>query len=309
MTPEQYGKVAVMLGGDSAERAVSLKSGQAVLEALQQAGVDAFAFDPSEQPLLELTEAATDRVLIMLHGRGGEDGVMQGALEQMGLPYTGSGVLGSALAMDKVRTKQIWQALDLPTPAHKVVHKSRFERAQCADIMRTLGGVVMVKPAREGSSLGMAKVTETQELADAIEQAFTLDERVLLEQFIQGREFTVALLSGQVLPSVSMTTPRVFYDYQAKYEVGSTEYFCPSGLSEPQEQALANLARQAFEAVDASGWGRVDFMQDEQGHFYLLEVNTVPGMTAKSLVPMAAKQAGLNFEQLVMGILATATRR
>lgn len=302
---QQFGKVAVMFGGTSAEREVSLKSGAAVLNALVSAGVDAHAFDPANKPLMDLLSENYHRVLIMIHGRGGEDGSLQGALEQLKIPYTGSGVLGSALAMDKIRSKQIWQSLGLPTANYKIAAKRCFEAGSCGAIMADLGNIVMVKPAQEGSSIGMAKVTNAAQLETAIQDAFKYDNNVLLEQFIQGPEFTVSILNGQALPSISMSTPRVFYDYEAKYQSDSTQYFCPSGLSEQEESELARLATQAFDAVAGSGWGRVDFMRDEQGRFYLLEANTVPGMTEKSLVPMAAKQAGMSFQQLALEILAT----
>ena len=302
----QYGKVAVMLGGSSAEREVSLKSGSAVLNVLRKSGVDAHAFDPASQPIGDLIELKFDRVVIMLHGRGGEDGSMQGALQLMNIPYTGSGVLGSALAMDKVKTKQIWQTLGLPTAKYHIVDKRSFDAGSCKVIMQDLGEVVMVKPAQEGSSIGIAKVTNTTQLETAIHDGFKYDNTVLLERFIQGPEYTVTILNGVALPSIRMSTPHTFYDYDAKYHSNSTEYFCPSGLSAEHELKLGELALEAFRAVDGSGWGRVDFMQDEQGDFYLLEANTVPGMTEKSLVPMAAKQAGLSFSELALAILRTA---
>ncbi len=282
---EQYGRVAVMLGGDSAERAVSLNSGNAVLKALLSAGVDAFAFDTAERQLTDLIAEKVDRVLIMLHGRGGEDGSMQGALQQLGIPYTGSGVLGSALSMDKIHTKQIWQCLQLPTAKYEIAVKSRFEAGSCGAIMNKLGGKVMVKPAREGSSIG---------------------NQVLVEQFIDGREFTVSVVQGKALPSIRMSTPHTFYDYSAKYQDNTTEYFCPSGLSDEQESTLEQLCTDAFDALSATGWGRVDVMQDSQTEqFYLLEANTVPGMTEKSLVPKAAAAAGISFQELVLAVLAT----
>lgn len=305
MSVSEFGKVAVMLGGNSAERDVSLKSGAAVLQALLKGGIDAHAFDPAEKSLSALLDEKFDRVVIMLHGRGGEDGSMQGALQLLGLPYTGSGVLGSALAMDKIRSKQLWQSLGLPTSAFVVAEKSTFEPSACDDIIAQLGGTVMVKPAREGSSIGMAKVSTGDALRQAVTDAFEYDTQVLLERYIQGQEFTVSLLQGQALPSIRMQTPRDFYDYEAKYQASSTEYFCPSGLSAELELRLAQLARQAFNAVGGSGWGRVDFMQDAQGNFYLLEANTVPGMTEKSLVPMAARVAGIDFGQLSVAILQT----
>ena len=303
---EQYGRVAVMLGGDSAERAVSLNSGNAVLKALLSAGVDAFAFDTAERQLTDLIAEKVDRVLIMLHGRGGEDGSMQGALQQLGIPYTGSGVLGSALSMDKIHTKQIWQCLQLPTAKYEIAVKSRFEAGSCGAIMNKLGGKVMVKPAREGSSIGMAKVTSAKQLESAIQDAFKYDNQVLVEQFIDGREFTVSVVQGKALPSIRMSTPHTFYDYSAKYQDNTTEYFCPSGLSDEQESTLAQLCTDAFDALSATGWGRVDVMQDSQTEqFYLLEANTVPGMTEKSLVPKAAAAAGISFQELVLAVLAT----
>jgi D-alanine-D-alanine ligase len=301
----RFGKVAVLLGGNSAEREVSLRSGNAVCSALVAAGVNAQLFDTAQRQLSELNSECFDRAVIMLHGRGGEDGTMQGALQLMDMPFTGSGVLGSALAMDKIRTKQIWSSLNLPTAEYVELDKSRFVPGSGADIMAKLGGKAMVKPAREGSSIGMAKVTTAEELEQAIQDAFEYDNAVLVERFIVGPEYTVSILDGVALPSISMSTPRVFYDYEAKYESTTTQYNCPSGLSEQEESELAVIAVKAFDAVSASGWGRVDFMRDEQGHFYLLEANTVPGMTNTSLVPMAAKQMGLSFEQLCLRILMT----
>ncbi len=301
----EYGKVAVMFGGASAEREVSLRSGQTALDALLRQGVDAYKFDPAEQPVVDLLKNATDRVLIMLHGRGGEDGVMQGALQQLGIPFTGTGVLGSALAMDKIRSKQIWQSLGLPTAKYKIAEKSGFEAGSCSAIMQELGNEVMVKPAREGSSIGMARVTSAKQLETAVQDAFNYDNQVLLEQYISGSEFTVSVVQGRALPSIRMSTPHTFYDYSAKYQDNTTEYFCPSGLNDKQESALAMLSARAFLALAGSGWGRVDVMQDKSGQFYLLEANTVPGMTEKSLVPKAAKAAGMSLDELVMAILAT----
>jgi D-alanine-D-alanine ligase len=297
----KFGKVAVMLGGTSAEREVSLRSGAAVLAALQKQGVDAHAFDPKDQPLSALTAAGFDRVFIVLHGRGGEDGTMQGALQLMGLPYTGSRVLGSALAMDKIRCKWLFQAQGLPTARFLVAEAGKQLNYQ--DILQQLAGKVMVKPANEGSSIGMSAASTAQELEQALAVASKYDADVLVEQWIQGREFTVTVLNGKALPVVEMRTPRSFYDYEAKYQSDSTEYLCPAPLTAEQTALLQRAAASAFTAVGASGWGRVDAMLDEQGNFYLLEVNTVPGMTEKSLVPMAAKAAGLSFEQLVVQIL------
>ena len=304
-SPDEYGKVAVLLGGDSAEREVSLNSGNAVLNALLRQGVDAFAFDPAERPLTDLLDLNVDRALIMLHGRGGEDGSMQGALQLLKIPYTGSRVLGSALAMDKIHTKQVWQSLGLPTAKYEIADKRHFEAGKCSAIMDKLGNEVMVKPAREGSSIGMARVTSAKQLETAVQDAFKYDNQVLLEQYIDGPEFTVSVLQGQALPSIRMSTPHTFYDYAAKYQDNTTEYYCPSGLSEEQEAQLAKLASRAFDAISGSGWGRIDVMQDNQRQFYLLEANTVPGMTEKSLVPKAAKVAGLTFDELVLSILST----
>jgi len=296
----QFGKVAVLLGGDSAEREVSLKSGQAVLNALQNTGVNAIAFDPKEQPLWQLKDLAVDRVFIALHGRGGEDGTIQGALEFMGLPYTGSNVLGSALAMDKIRCKHLFKSAGLSTAPYAVVDSKRgFDTKAIMSELKK----VMVKPSHEGSSIGMAQANTAQELESALTEAFKFDNQVLVEQWITGREFTVTVLGNDVQPVIEMTTPNGFYDYQAKYQSTTTQYHCPADLSVEQTKLLQDIALQAFDLVGASGWGRVDAMQDEQGNFYLLEVNTVPGMTEKSLVPMAAKANGATFEQLVVRIL------
>ena len=295
-----------MFGGSSAEREVSLNSGKTVLRGLLDMGIDAHAFDPAEQPLTQLLVEKFERVLIMLHGRGGEDGSLQGALQLLNLPYSGSGVLGSALSMDKIRSKQIWQSIGLPTANYKIADKRSFDAGSCGAIIAELGGEVMVKPAHEGSSIGMAKVNSALQLEIAIQDAFKYDDKVLIEQFIHGCEYTVSLLNGKALPSISMTTPRDFYDYTAKYQADSTVYTCPSGLNDALENMLGELALAAFDALAGSGWGRVDFMQDKLGRFYLLEANTVPGMTEKSLLPMAAKKAGLTFAELSVSVLATA---
>jgi len=297
----QLGRVAVLLGGDSAERAVSLKSGAAVLRALETAGVDARALDPAREGLGRLLDGEFDRAFIVLHGRGGEDGTIQGALQSLGIPYTGSGVLGSALAMDKLRTKQLWCGQDLPTPAFRVVRGVQGVK-EAAD---ALGLPLVVKPSREGSSIGMSLVRDAVDLEQAVLEAAALDEQVLLEQYIVGREYTAAILDGEVLPMIRLSTPREFYDYAAKYEADTTEYLCPSDLSAAQESELASLCLQAFQAVGAKGWGRVDFMLDEQDQPCLLEVNTVPGMTDHSLVPMAAQARGMNFPELALRILSS----
>jgi D-alanine-D-alanine ligase len=296
-----FGKVAVMFGGTSAEREVSLKSGQAVFNALQAQGIDVHAFDPKFKPLTDLQAEAFDRVFIVLHGRGGEDGTMQGALQLLGLPYTGSGVLGSALSMDKIRCKFLFSAHGLPTAPFAVAHKG--EAIDYADMLAKLNGKVMVKPANEGSSIGMSAAETAEQLQQALNLAFTYDDAVLVEQWISGREFTVSMLDGKALPVIEMRTPRAFYDYEAKYQSNTTQYLCPAPIDAEQTLSLQQAAMAAFKAVDAKGWGRVDAMMDEQGNFFLLEVNTVPGMTEKSLVPMAAKAAGYSFEQLVAKIL------
>jgi D-alanine-D-alanine ligase len=300
IAPEDFGRVAVLYGGKSAEREVSLKSGQACLEALQGAGVDAFGIDVGDDLLARLQAERIDRAFIILHGRGGEDGSMQGLLECLGIPYTGSGILASALAMDKLRTKQVWQSLGLPTPRHAVLSSE----ADCICAATELGFPLIVKPAHEGSSIGMAKVTGVDELVDAWKAASTYDSQVLVEQWIQGPEFTIATLRDQVLPPIALGTPHTFYDYDAKYLANDTQYRIPCGLSAEKEQELIELTARSCAAIGISGWARVDVMQDEQGKFWLLEVNTAPGMTDHSLVPMAARAAGLDFQQLVLAILA-----
>ncbi|MHA6478195.1 D-alanine--D-alanine ligase [Stutzerimonas sp. KH-1] len=297
--PKEFGRVAVLFGGKSAEREVSLKSGAAVLEALRAAGVDAFGIDAGDDLLQRLSSERIDRAFIVLHGRGGEDGSMQGLLECAGIPYTGSGILASALAMDKLRTKQVWQSLGLPTPQHAVL----TSEADCRTAAETLGFPLIVKPAHEGSSIGMAKVGDVAELVAAWRAASTYDAQVLVEQWIQGPEFTVAVLHGQVLPPIGLGTPHTFYDYDAKYLASDTQYRIPCGLDAAREEELKVLSARACEAVGIRGWARVDVMQDAEGNFWLLEVNTVPGMTDHSLVPMAARAAGLDFQQLVLSIL------
>ena len=297
--PQAFGRVAVLYGGKSAEREVSLKSGAAVLAALQSAGVDAFGIDVDDQLLTRLSSERIDRAFIVLHGRGGEDGSMQGLLECAGIPYTGSGILASALAMDKLRTKQVWQSLGLPTPRHAVL----ASEADCRAAADGLGFPLIVKPAHEGSSIGMAKVAGIDELIAAWRAASLYDSQVLVEQWIQGPEFTIATLRGKVLPPIGLSTPHTFYDYDAKYVANDTQYRIPCGLDAAKEQELKDLSARACEAVGIQGWARVDVMQDNSGAFWLLEVNTVPGMTDHSLVPMAARAAGLDFQQLVLAIL------
>ena len=295
-----FGRVAVLYGGKSAEREVSLKSGAAVIDALTTAGVDVVAIDVGDDLLDRLQSEKIDRAFIILHGRGGEDGSMQGLLECLGIPYTGSGILASALAMDKLRTKQVWQSLGIPTPRHAVL----ASESDCLQASTELGFPLIVKPAHEGSSIGMAKVNSAQELVAAWQDAARYDSQVLVEQWIHGPEFTIAVLRGQVLPPIALGTPHVFYDYDAKYIANDTQYRIPCGLDSVKEQELIDLTARACDAIGIEGWGRLDVMQDEQGRFWLLEVNTAPGMTDHSLVPMAARAAGLDFQQLVLAILA-----
>jgi len=300
LDPRAFGRVAVLFGGKSAEREVSLKSGNAVLSALQAAGVDAFGIDVGDDFLQRLASEKIDRAFIVLHGRGGEDGSMQGLLECAGIPYTGSGILASALAMDKLRTKQVWHSLGLPTPRHAVL----TSRADCEAAATELGFPLIVKPAHEGSSIGMAKVESVEALIAAWQDAARYDSQVLVEQWIAGPEYTVAVLRGEVLPPIGLGTPHTFYDYDAKYLANDTQYRIPCGLSPEKEAELKELTARACEAVGTQGWARADVMQDASGQFWLLEVNTVPGMTDHSLVPMAARAAGLDFQQLVLAILA-----
>lgn len=302
-------KVAVLFGGTSAERDVSLNSGAAVLAGLKEAGIDAHGVDTKTFSVTRLKDEGFDRVFIALHGRGGEDGTLQGLLEQVGLPYTGSGVMASALTMDKFRTKLVWQALGLPVAPFVALNKKQLGevgQGALADKIAGLGLPLIVKPSREGSSVGMSKVTSAEQLLPALEEGFRHDDDVLVEKWLSGPEYTVAILGDQVMPSIRIQPAGVFYDYQAKYLSDETQYFCPSGLCSEQEEQLSELALQAYRALDCSGWGRVDVMQDADGSFNLLEVNTSPGMTSHSLVPMAAKQFGLSFSQLVVRILELA---
>lgn len=299
-----FGKVAVLLGGQAAEREISLKSGAAVLAALQRLGVDAHPIDPGPDLLEVLRAGAFDRAFIVLHGRGGEDGQVQGALHTLGLPYTGSGVLGSALGMDKHRSKLVWRGCGLPTADSVLLREERDLPAAAA-----LGFPLMIKPVHEGSSIGMARVETLDALADAWRAACGFDALVLAERWIAGAEYTCAILGREALPLIRLETPHLFYDFEAKYHAGTTRYHCPCGLDDATEQRLRTLALDAFDALGASGWGRVDFMLDEAGASYLLEINTVPGMTDHSLVPMAARVAGLEFDALVWRILETSLDR
>ena len=301
----EFGRVALLLGGTSSEREISLKSGNACLAALLKRGVDAHPFDPKEKPLAELVTRKFDRVFIALHGPGGEDGTLQGALEFLGLPYTGSGVMGSAIGMDKLRTKRLAQAVGIPTTDYMVL-RSPADLDTC---LERLGLPLIVKPATQGSSVGMTKVEKAEQLLAAYQAAALLEPDVFAEPWITGGEYTVAVLQGRALPSIRIETPAVFYDYQAKYFSTDTKYHCPSGLSAEAEKHLANLALGTFEAVGAEGWGRADFMMDKTGRPYLLEINTIPGMTDHSLVPKAAGALGINFEQLVWQVLETSFSR
>ena len=303
--PKDFGRVAVLLGGTSSEREVSLDSGRNVLEALQGRGVDAHAVDGIPALVQALTATGGrrfDRVFNILHGNrgGGEDGVLQGLLEALGVPYTGSGVLGSALSMDKIRTKQVWLSVGLPTPGY--VSLQRGEDVVAA--AHKLGLPVIVKPACEGSSVGITRCFKDADLAAAVDLAARYEGPLLVEQLVQGDEFTVAVLGSEALPSIRIVPAGEYYDYHAKYVAEDTQYLCP-GLAGAAEQELQTLALAAFFAVDCSGWGRVDFMRDRAGKPWLLEVNTAPGMTSHSLVPKAARQRGIDFEELCWRVLET----
>lgn len=296
-----FGRVALLMGGTSAEREVSLKSGAAVLKALQYRGVDAHSIDVGADVLEQLRNGGFDRAFVMLHGRGGEDGTMQGALELLGLPYTGSGVLASALGMDKWRSKLLWQAAGLPVPACVLLDN----RSDFGAVTQQLGLPLFVKPASEGSSVGISKVNKAEELAAAFQMAAQHDSLVLAEQFVGGGEFTVAILGDQVLPVVRIVPSGEFYDYESKYLSDATRYLCPCGLPAEKEAELQALARRAFDVLGCRGWGRIDILMDDAGNPFLLEANTLPGMTDHSLVPMAAKTSGISFDELVWRILET----
>lgn len=299
----RLGRVAVIMGGNSAEREVSLKSGRAVLDALLAAGVDAFGIDAAQDLIGQLQAGAITQVFNILHGRGGEDGKLQGLLDFMGIPYTGSRVLGSALAMDKIRTKHIWLQIGLPTPNFTVLNAS----SDWDEVLARLGKAV-VKPVREGSSIGISIVETGDDMRSAYERACVFDSEVMAEQYVDGTEFTVAIVDGVALPVIEFHTPHKFYDYDAKYIANDTQYLCPAPLDEETTRYLQDLSLQAFNAVGCEGWGRVDIMRDQQGRFCLLEVNTVPGMTDHSLVPMAATAHGLSFTELLLQILAAKPR-
>jgi len=301
-----FGKTAVLLGGDSSEREVSLMSGNAVLKALKARGVDAHAFDPQERPVHTLRSEGFERAWIALHGPGGEDGTMQGALEWIGVPYTGSGVLASALTMDKLKTKRVVVGAGYAAPEYAVLTSAR----DLEPALKRIGLPMMVKPASQGSSVGMTKVKTAGELKGAFEAAQAVDPVVFAETFVSGDEYTVSILQGNALPSIRILPATEFYDYQAKYFREDTQYFCPSGLSAQDEAELQAAALAAFNVTDCAGWGRVDFMRDRKsGKFFFIEINTTPGMTSHSLVPMAARQAGHEFEELVWRVLETSFSR
>jgi len=298
------GRVAVIYGGNSAEREVSLKSGAEVLAGLQRAGVNAFGLDlcgPANeaQPVQQLLDTECDRAFLILHGRGGEDGTLQGVLDTLNIPYTGSGVAASALGMDKLRSKQLWTGAGLPTPPWALINGD----SDLQQVVDQLGFPIMIKPVHEGSSIGMAKVTSLEALREAVDDAHRFDRYVLAEAWMSGAEFTVAVLNGETLPVIRLETPNEFYDYSAKYQLDSTRYLFDHGLTDTQLAELNQLVLDAFDRIGCETWGRVDVMQDEEGCFQLLEVNTAPGMTDHSLVPMAARESGISFEQLVVEIL------
>lgn len=305
MNVAALGKIAVLMGGDSSERTVSLRSGDAVLQALLAAGADAFAIDVQGHAINQLLDAQFDIAFIAMHGRGGEDGTVQGVLEWLDKPYTGSGVMASALAMDKWRTKLLWSAAGLPTPKAFILSDS----SDWQQIITALNNNAIVKPAREGSSIGMRRVHHSTELQESYQYASQYDAMVLAEEWVSGAEFTVAVVDGEVLPAIQLKTSHEFYDYEAKYQSSDTQYLLPCGLTVAKENELKELVLKAFEVLGCEGWARMDVMQDEQGGFWLLEANTVPGMTDHSLVPMAAKAAGMNMSALVLTLLQEAKNR
>jgi len=298
---KNFGKVAVLFGGRSAEREVSLKSGAAVLAALQRSGVDAHAFDPAQRDLSDLKKEKFERVFIALHGRFGEDGTVQGALELLGIPYTGSGVMASAVSMDKWRTKLVWKAAGLPIPDFELLTADSDWKA----VVQRLGLPLFVKPANEGSSVGISKVKRVEDLQAAYVEAAKYDSLVLVERFVDGQEVQFPIVGDRVLPSIRIETPHEFYDYDAKYLADDTRYTCP-GLPDEMEKRFADIVLRSFHVLGCSGWARVDLIIDKNGQPYFLEMNTSPGMTDHSLVPMGARQAGISFEQLVLQILGAA---
>lgn len=298
----EFGKVAVLTGGWSSEREISLESGAAVVDALQESGIDAIAYDLSRQTVASLADGDFDYAFIAIHGSGGEDGTLQGMLEMLDIPYTGSGVLASALAMNKIIVKRIWSGQGLPTPPFVIVDaESRAE-----NIATQIGLPFALKPACEGSSVGISKVEKWDDFEAAKHDAMQNSNTIFAEAWVDGDEYAVALLEDKILPPIRLQTPRTFYDYIAKYRDGATRYHCPCGLPVEEIESLAELCMHACQVLEVKGWGRVDLIRDQAGEFSLLEVNTVPGLTAHSLVPMSAKAAGMDFRQLVLKILSTA---
>lgn len=295
----EFGRVAVLMGGRSAEREISLKSGHAVLAALVEQGIDAHKVDVSFDVCEQLRAGKFDRAFVILHGRGGEDGEIQGLLQSIAMPYTGSDITGAVLSMNKMLSKQVWLQQGLPTAEYQQV----TAESDIDALIERLGLPLIIKPVNEGSSIGMSKVKSAVDLKAAIKLATQFDTEVIAERWIVGQEFTVAILADEALPVIELKTPHEFYDFEAKYQANTTQYLCPCNLNEQDEQQCQKLALQAFKALRMSGWGRVDFMRDESGQFYLLEANSIPGMTDHSLVPMAAKQAGMSFADLVWTIL------
>jgi D-alanine-D-alanine ligase len=297
---DDFGKVAVLMGGDSNERAVSLLSGEAVLHALKRLGINAEAFDPLSRDINEIQ--SYNRAFIALHGRGGEDGSMQAFLKSKNIAYTGSDSLSSAIGMDKLKTKLLWRSLNISTPDFlQVTEKTSYE-----EIMSAIGVPFFIKPSNEGSSIGIDKIKNEKQYQDAFLKTSKIDANVIVEKFVDGEEFTVAIVNDKTLPVIKIKPSNEFYDYQAKYIKDDTQYICPSGIEKQKEVSISKEALQAFKIIGCSSWGRVDFMMDKQGRHYFIEVNTSPGMTSHSLVPMAAKEAGINFDQLVLEILKTA---
>ena len=305
MSVTDFGKVAVLMGGQSAERVISLRSGDMVLAALLTQGVDAHKIDVAKDVATQLSAGQFDRAFIILHGRGGEDGEIQGVLNSLAIPYTGSNITGAVLSMNKAISKDIWQQINLPTANFAHVDANTDPQS----VIDQLGLPLFVKPVNEGSSIGMTKVVESAALVPAIQAALAYDKEVIAERWIDGEEYTVAILGEHALPVIRLKTPNDFYDFDAKYEANTTEYLCPAGLTEEDEALCQNIALKAFKVLRMQGWGRVDFMRDQDGQFYLIEANSIPGMTDHSLVPMAAKQAGLDFEQLVVKILETSMNK
>ena len=303
MKPLKQQKIAVLMGGTSAEREVSLNSGNAVLNALRTQGYDAHPVDPKEVSVLELKQQGFERAFNILHGRGGEDGIIQGALEQIGLPYTGCDVMTSALTMDKMRTKMLWKGFGLPIAEMEIVTKENVTELNPSKIVERLGLPLMVKPSREGSSVGLTKVNAVEELTVAVETALECDDTVLIEEWLSGVEMTVPVLDNQVLPAVQIIPDGEFYDYHAKYISDNTQYICPAPLSKAREEELHRLVKAAYDAVGCRGWSRIDVMTDSKGEFRLVEVNTTPGMTSHSLFPKSAATVGYTFEKLLERIL------